>query len=92
MSRRVHNNNKEVRVKEARTMLCTHCKNMGEAKHVYEDHNVRDAKGLISCPKIKKMYVITVKRQVTCPVIVLSPNQNIAMLRNPRTKLSLQNQ
>jgi len=53
MSRRVHNN-KEVRVKEVRTMLCTHCKNMGEPKAVYEGHMVRDAKGLISCPKIKK--------------------------------------
>jgi hypothetical protein len=51
MSRRI---NKEVRVKEARTMLCTHCKNMGELKAVYEGHNVRDLKGLISCPKIKK--------------------------------------
>ena len=53
MSRRVHNN-KEARVKEMRTMLCTHCKNSGEAKHVYEGHSVRDLKGLISCPKIKK--------------------------------------
>jgi hypothetical protein len=51
MSRRV---NKQVRVKEVRTMLCTHCKNMGEPKAVYEGHMVRDAKGLISCPKIKK--------------------------------------
>jgi hypothetical protein len=51
MSRRV---NKQVRVKEVRTMLCTHCKNMGEPKAVYEGHCVRDSKGLISCPKIKK--------------------------------------
>ena len=50
MSRRV---NKEVRVKEARTMLCTHCKNMGEPKAVYEGHCVRNSKGIISCPKIK---------------------------------------
>ena len=51
MSRRI---NKEVRVKEARTMLCTHCKNMGEPKAVYEGHSVRDSKGIILCPKIKK--------------------------------------
>ena len=54
MSRRVQNNNKNVRVKEARPMLCSHCKNSGESKQVYEGHNVRDLKGLISCPKIKK--------------------------------------
>ena len=54
MSRRVQSNNKNVRVKEARAMLCTHCKNMGEPKAVYEGHAVRDLKGLISCPKIKK--------------------------------------
>jgi hypothetical protein len=48
MSRRTANNKKEVK-----GACCTHCKATGEPCYVYEGHNVRDARGLLCCPKIK---------------------------------------
>jgi len=38
--------------KEVRPTGCNHCKNLGESRNIYENHNTIDAKGRVVCPKI----------------------------------------